>query len=84
MRRLISKLIAREEENLLNRLIREICIWKNILPWFLIEIMKTKINNHTVEEILRWVELKGIDIQYDLFDEKKFSNDPRFYSILNK
>lgn len=46
--------------------------------------MKTKINNHTVEEILRWVELKGIDIQYDLFDEKKFSNDPRFYSILNK
>lgn len=46
--------------------------------------MKTKINNHTVEEILRCVELKGIDIQYDLFDEKKFSNDPRFYSILNK
>lgn len=46
--------------------------------------MKTKINNHTVEEILRWVEWKGIDIQYDLFDEKKFSKDPRFYSILNK
>ena len=46
--------------------------------------MKTKINNHTVEEILRWVEWKGIDIQYDLFDEKKFSNDPRFDSILNK
>ena len=46
--------------------------------------MKTKINNHTVEEILRWVEGKGIDIQYDLFNEKKFSNDPRFDSILNK
>ena len=40
--------------------------------------MKTKINNHTDEEILRWVEWKGIDIQYDLFDEKKFVDDSRF------
>tara|TARA_B100001287_G_C22560084_1_gene471001 strand:+ start:132 stop:431 length:300 start_codon:yes stop_codon:yes gene_type:complete len=29
-------------------------------------------------------KMNGIDIQYDLFDEKKFSNDPRFDSILNK
>ena len=40
--------------------------------------MKKKINNQTVEEILRWVEWKGIDIQYDLFDEKKFIDDSRF------
>lgn len=46
--------------------------------------MKKKINKQTVEEILRWVQWKGIDIKYDLFDEKKFSNDQRFDSILNK
>ena len=40
--------------------------------------MKKKINEQTVEEILRWVEWKGIDIQYDLFDEKKFVDDSRF------
>lgn len=32
--------------------------------------MKKKINKRTVEEILRWVEWKGIDIQYDLFMRK--------------
>ena len=40
--------------------------------------MKKKINKQTVEEILRWVEWKGIDILYDLFDEKKFIDDSRF------
>ena len=40
--------------------------------------MKKKINKQTVEEVLRWVEWKGIDIQYDLFDEKKFVDDSRF------
>ena len=44
--------------------------------------MKTKINNHNVEEILRWVEWKGIDIQYDLFNEKKFVDDSRFAKYL--
>lgn len=37
-----------------------------------------------IEKILSWIEWKNIDNQYDLFDEKKFSNDPRFDSILNK
>ena len=74
----MSKLIAREEENKLRRLKRGISFWKNILTQFLIDIMKTKINNHNVEEILRWVEWKGIDILYDLFDEKKFIDDSRF------
>ena len=74
----MSKLIAREEENKLRRLKRGICFWKNILTQFLIDIMKTKINNHNVEEILRWVEWKGIDILYDLFDEKKLIDDSRF------
>jgi len=45
--------------------------------------MKTKINNHTDEEILRWVEWKGIDIQYDLFKEKKFVDDSRFCKTLD-
>jgi len=40
--------------------------------------MKKKINEQTVEEILRWVEWKGIDIQYDLFNKKKFVDDSRF------
>ena len=40
--------------------------------------MKKKINKQTVEEILRWVEWKGIDIQYDLFNENKFVDDSRF------
>jgi len=46
--------------------------------------MKTKINNHIVKEILRLLEWKGVDIHYNLFNEKKFINDPRFGSILNK
>jgi hypothetical protein len=37
-----------------------------------------------IEKILSWIEWKNIDNQYDLFDEKKFSNYPRFDSILNK
>ncbi len=45
--------------------------------------MKTKINNQNVEEVLRWVEWKGIDIQYDLFDEKKFIDDSRLGKILD-
>ena len=45
--------------------------------------MKKKINEQTVEEILRWVEWKGIDIQYDLFKEKKFVDDSRFCKTLD-
>lgn len=45
--------------------------------------MKSTIKHLTVEELLHWVEWKGIDIQYDLFNENKFKDDPRFDKFLN-
>ena len=30
----------------------------------------------TTEEILRWVEWKDVDMQYDLFNKNKFRDDP--------
>lgn len=36
----------------------------------------------TIEEILRWVEWKDVDMQYDLFNENKFRDDPRFDHLL--
>lgn len=45
--------------------------------------MKSTIKDLTVEELLHWVEWKGIDIQCDLFNENKFKDDPRFDKLLN-
>ena len=38
----------------------------------------------TTEEILRWVEWKDVDMQYDLFNKNKFRDDPRFDHLLKK
>ena len=35
--------------------------------------MKATLKDLTDEEILRWVEWKDADIQYDLFDQAKLS-----------
>ena len=42
------------------------------------------IQDLTTEEILRWVEWKDVDMQYDLFNKNKFRDDPRFDNLLKK
>ena len=34
------------------------------------------------EEILRWVEWKELDMQYDFLNKNKFRDDPRFDHLL--
>ena len=41
-----------------------------------------KLEEEKIEKILRWVELKGVDIQYDLFDDKKLEKNPLLNSYL--
>ena len=44
--------------------------------------MNSTIKDLTLEELLHWVEWKGIDVQYDLFNENKFKDDSRFIRLL--
>ena len=36
----------------------------------------------TIEEILRSVEWRHVEMQYDLFNKNKFRDDPRFDHLL--
>ena len=43
--------------------------------------MKVK-NKQEIDKILKWVEWRNIDVQFDLFDEGKLRDNPMFDKYL--